>query len=335
MKEVVAGVDLGGTSTKLGLITRKGQLLCKTSIDTDSTKGYEYFFDRVSSEFSELLSPFNGDVTIKGIGIGAPDANSIDGKIYYASNLAWTGIIPIVDLIESKTNLPVTLMNDANAAAIGEKLFGVATAMNDFIAITLGTGLGSGIVIHGEIVLGHNSHAGELGHTTAFYNGRICGCGKRGCLESYVSATGIVRSLWELLESTNHKSILRELAPSDVSAKMITEAARRGDELALEVFDYTAKILGIKLAEFVAFSNPEAIIFSGGLTNAGDILLKPTKKYMEENLMEVYKDKVKIIKSGLVLEDVGILGAAASIWNKIDSDSSNKDLQKLTPIKNT
>jgi glucokinase len=327
MTEVVAGVDFGGTNTKFGLVTKPGKILGKASVPTDTCVNPESFFAKLVCDINNLRDTFDQHLILRGYGIGAPDANSLNGCICYASNLAWQGVVPVVKPFESITGLPATLINDANAAAVGERMFGVAKGMDNFIAITIGTGLGSGIVSNGVVVIGHDSHAGELGHTTVIQNGRKCGCGKSGCLESYVSAPGLIRTVQELLERTRLKSVLQRIPVQDISARHITEAARQGDRLALEAYEFTARILGTKLAEFVAFSSPEAIIFSGGLTRAGDILFVPTKRYLEENLMEVFKNKVKLIMSGFGPENAAILGAAASIWMKLEGQQIKSQLR--------
>ena len=250
---------------------------------------------------------------MKGIGIGAPNANCHKGTIEHAPNLLWKGVVPFVDLLKKKVNLPTFITNDANAAAIGEMVHGDAKGMKDFIVLTLGTGLGSGIVANGQLVYGFEGFAAELGHVNVNYNGRHCGCGKRGCLETYVSATGIVRTVYKLLADFREPSEMRSISFDKLSAKMITQSALRGDKIAIEAFHYTGRILGIKLSDTVAHTNPEAIFLLGGLANAGKFIFEPTKQYMEENLMPIFKNKVKILPSGLDFQDASIIGASSLV----------------------
>ncbi|MFN3665541.1 MAG: ROK family protein, partial [Sediminibacterium sp.] len=254
---------------------------------------------------------------MKGIGVGAPNGNFYTGTIEYAPNLPWKGIIPLAKLIEDKFKLPVTLTNDANAAAIGEMMYGAAKGMNDFIMITLGTGVGSGIVANGKLVYGHDGFAGELGHTIIIPEGRYHdGTGKKGSLESYASATGVRLTTIEILETSDRPSLLRSIPKEELDSKKVYEAAMQGDELAKEIFEYTGKILGLALANFVMFSSPEAIVLFGGLTKAGDLILKPTRESMEDNLIQVFQNKVKILVSHLKESDAAILGASALVWEK-------------------
>jgi len=252
-----------------------------------------------------------------GVGVGAPNGNFYSGTIEYAPNLPWKGIIPLAKLMSEKFKLPVTLTNDANAAAIGEMMYGAAKGMKDFIMITLGTGVGSGIVANGQLIYGHDGFAGELGHTIVIPDGRIHeGTGKKGSLESYASATGVRLTSLELLEKSSEDSLLRNINKEDLDSKTVYDAAIKGDKLALEIFEYTGKILGLALANAVMFSSPEAIILFGGLTKAGDLILKPTRKNMEENLIQVFQNKVKILVSHLKESDAAILGASALVWEK-------------------
>lgn len=254
---------------------------------------------------------------MKGIGVGAPNGNFYTGTIEYAPNLPWKGIIPLAKLLEDKFKLPVTLTNDANAAAIGEMMYGAAKGMNDFIMITLGTGVGSGIVANGKLVYGHDGFAGELGHTIIIPDGRLHeGTGKRGSLESYASATGVRLTTLELLEKSDQPSWLRNVPKDEIDSRKVYDAAMEGDELAKEIFEYTGKILGLALANFVMFSSPEAIVLFGGLTKAGDLILKPTRESMEDNLIQVFQNKVKILVSHLKESDAAILGASALVWEK-------------------
>ena len=252
---------------------------------------------------------------IKGIGVGAPNGNVYTGNIEYAPNLPWKGIIPLARMLQDKFKIPVRLTNDANAAAVGEMMYGAAQGMKDFIMITLGTGVGSGIVANGQLIYGHDGFAGELGHTTIIPNGRLHpGTGKKGSLESYASATGVAQSAIEILETTDRPSLLRDIPKGALNSKAVFEAATKGDEVAKEVFAFTGKVLGMALANFVMFSSPEAIILFGGLTKAGDLILKPTREHMEANLIEVFQNKIKILVSHLKESDAAILGASALMW---------------------
>jgi len=317
MINVVAGIDIGGTNTVIGLITETGECMIESSISTRGFSRFELFIDSILAEISGLLQKIGTDFSLQGIGIGAPNGSYNVGCIVDAPNLEWKGILPICDEITKKTSLPSVVTNDANAAALGEMLFGGAKGMSDFVVITLGTGLGSGIVANGKLIVGHDGFAGELGHVTAFPNGRQCGCGNRGCLEAYASATGIKRNVFMLLADSNQPSILRGVSFDKLSSKMITDAANSNDIIALEAFEYTGRILGAKLAEVVATLSPEAIFFFGGLAKAGDLIINPTKKHMEANLFPVFRNKVKLLPSGLEGKNAAVLGAAALIWQKI------------------
>jgi len=247
------------------------------------------------------------------VGAGAPNGNFYTGEIMYAPNMPWHGVIPLAKLLNGSLGLKATVNNDANAAAIGEMTYGAAKGMKDFVLVTLGTGVGSGFIANGQMIYGHDGFAGELGHVTAIRDGRLCGCGRRGCLETYASATGITRTAQEWLEERNDKTILRD-HKEKLNSQIIHEAAEKGDAFALEIFDYTAKILGQTLADVVAITSPEAIIFFGGLAKAGDMLLKPIKQYMEANLLKIYKDKVSILHSAFKDSEAAILGASSLAW---------------------
>jgi len=253
------------------------------------------------------------DFNLKGMGIGAPNGNFYKGTIEFAPNLPWKGTIDLVEKLKQYFNVPIVLTNDANAAAMGEMIYGKAKGLNEFMVITLGTGLGSGIVVDGKVVYGHDGFAGEIGHTIYDPNGRLCGCGRKGCLETYASATGIVLTVGELLLKSTVQTKLREIPANKLEAKHIHEEALKGDRLALEAFDYTARILGLKLADSIAHTSPEAIFLFGGLAESGDDILIPTKKYMEENLLNIFKNKVRLEISGLMGKNAAILGAAALI----------------------
>ncbi len=311
------GIDIGGTGTKFGIVDRNGNVLFSSEISTRKHKTVETFIDELHESLEPLIKKAGGIGRIKGIGVGAPNGNFYTGTIEYAPNLPWKGIIPLAKMIEDKFKLPVTLTNDANAAAIGENMYGAAQGMKDFIMITLGTGVGSGIVANGQLIYGHDGFAGELGHTIVIPDGRLHeGTGKRGSLESYASATGVTLTAIETLEKSKEPSLLRQVPKEKMDSKAVFDAAIQGDKLALAVFEYTGKILGLALANAVMFSSPEAIVLFGGLTKAGDLILKPTRTHMEENLIQVFQNKVKILVSHLKESDAAILGASALAWDK-------------------
>jgi glucokinase len=317
MKEVVIGVDIGGTNTKYGFVDREGHCLYENSICTNSKNGVEQFVKEISEVLKADLSK-NGSMQLIAIGIGAPNGNYYKGTIEFAPNLKWKGIIPLTDLFKKYFNVPVVLTNDANAAAIGEMVFGGAKNMRDFIVITLGTGLGSGIVSNGQVVYGHDGFAGEIGHTIVRHNGRECGCGRQGCLETYVSATGIKRTVYKLLADSLEDSSLRGVCFNELSADMITEAANQGDKIAINAFEYTGSLLGQKLADSVAHTSPEAIFLFGGLAKAGDYILAPTRAHLEKNLLHIYKNKVKVLLSGLTELNAAVMGASALAWKELE-----------------
>ena len=317
MEPLAIGIDIGGTGTKFGIVDRVGNVLFSSEMSTRKHAEVETFIDELYNHLSDLIAKAGGVGRMKGIGVGAPNGNYYTGTIEYAPNLPWKGIIPLAKMIEDKFKLPVTLTNDANAAAIGEMMYGAAKGMNDFIMITLGTGVGSGIVANGKLVYGHDGFAGELGHTIIIPDGRMHeGTGKKGSLESYVSATGVRLTTLELLEKSDQPSWLRNVPVDEIDSKKVYDAAMEGDELAKSIFEYTGKILGLALANFVMFSSPEAIVLFGGLTKAGDLILKPTRESMEENLIQVFQNKVKILVSHLKESDAAILGASALVWEK-------------------
>jgi glucokinase len=310
------GIDVGGTGTKFGIVDRNGNILFAGEISTKGHDEVESFIEELHANLYALIQKAGGPGRIIGIGLGAPNGNYYSGTIEYAPNLPWRGIIPLAKLVEDKFKLPVVLTNDANAAAIGENMYGAAQGMKDFIMITLGTGVGSGIVANGKLIYGHDGFAGELGHTIIIPNGRLhTGTGKFGSLESYASATGVRLTALEMLNNSNDESLLRNTAPENMDSKVVYEAAIQGDKLAKEIFEFTGKILGLALANFVMFSSPEAIILFGGLTKAGDLILKPTQENMEANLIQVFQNKVKILVSHLKEADAAILGASALVWD--------------------
>ena len=315
MDAFVVGVDIGGTGTKFGIVDNVGNVLFASEISTKKHEQVHTFIDELHRELSVLIEKVGGVGRIKGIGVGAPNGNVYTGNIEYAPNLPWKGIIPLARMLQDKFKIPVRLTNDANAAAVGEMMYGAAQGMKDFIMITLGTGVGSGIVANGQLIYGHDGFAGELGHTTIIPNGRLHpGTGKKGSLESYASATGVAQSAIEILETTDRPSLLRDIPKGALNSKAVFEAATKGDEVAIEVFAFTGKVLGMALANFVMFSSPEAIILFGGLTKAGDLILKPTREHLEANVIEIFQNKVKILVSHLKESDAAILGASALMW---------------------
>ncbi len=315
MESYVVGVDIGGTGTKFGIVDKDGNVLFSSEMSTKKHLQVNTFIDELHEHLSEMIEKVGGFGRIKGIGIGAPNGNIYTGTIEYAPNLPWKGIIPFAKMVQDKFKIPVKLTNDANAAAVGEMMYGAAKGMKDFIMITLGTGVGSGIVAGGQLIYGHDGFAGELGHTIIIPDGRLhLGTGKKGSLESYASATGVAQSAKEILTQSDRPSALRALELESISSKDVYEAAVKGDEVALDVFEFTGKILGMSLANFIMFSSPEAIILFGGLTKAGDMILKPTREHMEANLIEIFQNKVKILISHLKESDAAILGASALMW---------------------
>jgi len=315
LEPLAVGIDIGGTGTKFGIVDRNGNVLFSGGISTKKHKQIASFIDELHEHLVELIEKVGGPGRIRGIGVGAPNGNYYTGTIEYAPNLPWKGIVPLAKMIQDKFQLPTVLTNDANAAAIGEMMYGAAKGMKDFIMITLGTGVGSGIVSNGQLILGHDGFAGELGHTIIIPDGRLHeGTGKHGSLESYASATGVMLTAKELLNKTKKKSLLRNVPKDEIDSKKVYEAAIAGDKLAKEIFDYTGKILGMALANFVMFSSPEAVVLFGGLTKAGDLILNPTREHMEANLIQVFQNKVKILISHLKESDAAILGASALVW---------------------
>jgi glucokinase len=315
--QLAIGIDIGGTGTKFGIVDRDGNVLFSGEMSTKKHKTVDTFIVELHKVVGEVIENAGGTGRMKGIGVGAPNGNYYTGTIEYAPNLPWQGIIPLAKLISNKFQLPVTLTNDANAAAIGEMMYGAAKGMRDFIMITLGTGVGSGIVANGALIYGHDGFAGELGHTIVIPDGRIhAGTGKKGSLESYASATGLRLTAIEFLEKNKKQSLLRKVPADLLDSKAVYDAAIEGDELAKEIFNYTGKILGISLANAIMTTSPEAIILFGGLTKAGDFILKPTRESMEENLIKVFQGKVKILISHLREAHAAILGASALVWEK-------------------
>lgn len=312
----VVGIDIGGQTTKIGIVNKAGTVIKQTAIKSNTYTNVTPYIEELYNALNQLASTIGGMDKIRAIGVGAPNGNYYTGVIENAVNLPWAGnnAIPFAKLFGERCSLPVYLTNDANAAAIGEMQYGVAKGLKHFIMITLGTGVGSGIVIDGKLLYGHDGFAGELGHTFAVKrNGRQCNCGRRGCLETYTSAIGVARTAREWLESSDEPSSLREIT-DEITSKDVYEAAKEGDALAIRIFEYTGKLLGESFADFVAFSAPEAIILFGGLSRAGKLLTDPIEKHMNENLISIWKNKVKILLSELKESDAAILGASALGW---------------------
>jgi len=313
--EFAIGIDIGGTNTKYGIVNHRGEIMEKGELKTDAYPTIEGFIDALYEKLLPLVEGNVKDGKVKGIGIGAPNGNYYTGTIEYAPNLHWKGIIPMTKLVTQKFGLPSALTNDANAAAVGEMNYGAAKGMRDFIMITLGTGVGSGIVVNGQLVLGHDGFAGELGHTIIRPGGRKhWSTALDGSLESYCSATGITITAKELLAKQGGDSLLKQYLEKDLDSKTVYECAVKGDPIAQEVYRFTGQILGEALANFIMFSSPEAIILFGGVIKAGDLILNPTREHMEKNLLPIFQNKVKLIFSELKEADAAILGASALVW---------------------
>lgn len=313
-KPYVVGIDMGGTNTAFGIVDTRGNVISKGSIKTDNPDIDAYIRD-LKTELGKLIDSVGGVEKFKGIGAGCPNGNFYTGNIEFAPNLPWKGVVPFAKMLSDAFGLPAAVTNDANAAAVGEMTYGVARGMKNFIMITLGTGVGSGIVIDGKIVYGHDGFAGELGHVNVVRNnGRMCGCGRTGCLEAYTSATGVARSAREILDMSETSSTLRNIPIDSITSKDVFDAAMAGDEVAKEIFNHTGKILGEALSDFVAFSAPEAIVLFGGLAKAGDLIMKPVVENLEKNLLTIWKGKVKVLFSTLKDADAAVLGASALAW---------------------
>ena len=315
-KPYVIGLDMGGTNSVFGIVDQRGNIKSQTVI---STKAYPDFKDYVKAAYESLqpaLDQVGGIQNIRAMGIGAPDANYYTGNIENAANLAWKGIVPCAQLFEEVFGIPVRVTNDANAAAMGEMTYGVARGMKNFIMITLGTGVGSGIVVDGRVVYGSDGFAGELGHFVIDHsdNARSCGCGRKGCLEAYTSATGVARTAREFLEHSSEASLLRDLVADEITSYDVFKAAEKGDKLALDIFNYTGRILGTACADFATFCSPEAFVFFGGLTKAGEYLMQPLRKAYEENILFLYKNEAKLLISALNGSEAAVLGASALGW---------------------
>ncbi|MFY1048040.1 ROK family protein [Chryseobacterium sp. GP-SGM7] len=315
-KQVALGIDIGGTNTKFGLVNHRGEILAKGSIPTDQYSTPEAFIDALYENIKPLIDEHGVDGIIEGIGIGAPNANYYRGTIELAPNLPWKGIINFADLVTAKFKSPCKMTNDANAAALGEMMYGAARGMKDFIMITLGTGVGSGIVSGGHLIYGHDGFAGELGHTIVKPGGRKhWSTGSEGSLEAYASATGIAITA-KKMRAEFPDSMLNQFPEESINSKTVHECALKGDAVAIEVFRYTGHKLGEALANFVMFSSPEAILLFGGVIKAGDFILKPAKLHMERNLLPIFRNKVRLVFSELDEADAAILGASALVWEK-------------------
>jgi glucokinase len=317
MKKVAIGIDIGGTNTVMGIVDQRGNVMKQSSIPTVTHPDYTIYLDALALAVNGLLDSLAEKVEVTGMGVGAPNGNYYNGTIEFAPNLNFKGVVPVVEYLRKKFDLhDIYLTNDANAAAMGEMIYGGAQGMKDFIMITLGTGVGSGIVVNGEMVYGHDGFAGEIGHTVVDPNGRDCGCGRKGCLETYTSAPGIKRTVFELMATMTEPSELRGISFNDLSARRIDQAARQGDLIALEAFDYTGEVLALKLADAIAHTSPEAIFLFGGLANAGELIFDPVRHYLEESVLNIYKNKVKVLPSKLPASDAAVLGASALVWKE-------------------
>lgn len=314
VKPYVVGMDIGGTNTVFGIVDQAGNVVCQDSIKTKAYPVIDDYVNAIGDKLDVLIESVGGKDKIQGMGVGAPNGNYYTGNIEFAPNLAWKGIVPLAKLFSERIGVPCKLTNDANAAAIGEMTYGAAKGMKHFIMITLGTGVGSGIVIDGKMVYGHDGFAGELGHIIAVPDGRECGCGRKGCLEAYCSATGIVRTAKEVLKNSYEPSTLRNVPEDELTSKDIFDCAMAGDAIAKDIFQKTGELLGKALANFTVFSSPEAFIIFGGLAKAGDLIFKPVKEAMEENMLAVFKNKVKVLPSQLKDADAAVLGASALGW---------------------
>jgi glucokinase len=319
MKPYVLGIDIGGTNTVFGIVDTRGTVIASNSIKTQKHSDINDYIDELYTEITRLIQLNDAVDKIHGIGIGAPNANYFTGTIEDGVNLIWPTPIPLAQLVRDKFGIPVAVTNDANAAAIGEMTYGAARGLKDFIMITLGTGVGSGIVINGQMTYGHDGFAGELGHMIVKRNnGRLCGCGRTGCLEAYCSATGVARSAREFLEVRTEPSLLRNLPIEAITSKDVYDAAINGDKLAIDIFNYTGTILGEAFADMMVFSSPEAFILFGGLAKSGELLMKPLREAMDKNMMGIFRGKAKVLLSELKEADAAILGASALGWEAKD-----------------
>ena len=326
MKDLTVGIDIGGTNTKYGIVDRDGNVIHQGNIATTQYEDFQDYFDAMADALRKGIAELPSSTRIMGIGVGAANGNYYTGNIERATNLKWKGILPLAQMFKDEFEVPCILTNDANAAAVGEMIYGNAKNMKDFVVITLGTGLGSGFVCGGVLLNGHHGIAGEVGHTSVNPTGRYCNCGKRGCLETYVSATGIKRTVYKLLADHLEPSELRGISFDNLNTKMISEAANRGDIVAQEAFEYTGRILGMKLAETAVHTDPEAIFLFGGLSMAGDLIFRPTIKHMEANLMPLFRGKIKVLPSAMHNQAAPILGASSLVWDYLDKMKAKAEL---------
>ena len=315
-KPYVVGMDIGGTNTVMGIVDQQGQILATDAVKTGQYTQVEEYVETVCAKLIPMIEKHGGVENFRGMGIGAPNANYYRGTIEQAPNLPWKGIVPLAAMFKEKVGLPVAMTNDANAAALGEMTYGVARGMKNFIMITLGTGVGSGIVVNGQLVYGHDGFAGELGHVCVDRSSgaRLCGCGRRGCLETYCSATGVARTTREVLAISAEPSLLRELPIEKITSKDVYDAAVKGDKLALEIFQRTGEILGRAITDFIVFSSPEVIVLFGGLTKAGEYIMNPIRETVDAHVMPIFKGKTRILLSELKEADAAVLGASALGW---------------------
>jgi glucokinase len=323
-KPYVLGVDIGGTNTVFGIVDARGTVIASSAIKTKGHPEFDDYINELHAAASKLIADNDAEGKIHGIGVGAPNGNFYTGNIDFAANLPWRGTLPLAAKLEEKFGIPAAITNDANAAAIGEMTYGAARGMKDFIMITLGTGVGSGVVANGQMIYGADGLAGELGHVVAKRGGRPCGCGRKGCLETYCSATGVVRSALEFLEaSPSEPSLLRSIPSGDLTSKDVYDAAIQGDRIALSVFDFTGRTLGESLSDFAAFTSPEAFIIFGGLAKSGELLFKPMREAFEQNVLPYHRGKIKIIPSELKEADAAVLGASALGWEAKSTKQAN------------
>lgn len=315
-KPYVIGLDLGGTNSVFGIVDANANIVARTTVKTKGHADVKAYVDACCEALNEIIESVGGIDKIKAMGIGAPNGNYYSGNIEYAANLPWPGIVPLSKMFEERLNIPVVMTNDANAAAIGEMTYGAAKGMKNFIMITLGTGVGSGIVVNGQLVYGSDGFAGELGHVIVVNDGtgRDCGCGRKGCLETYCSATGVARTAREFLEKSDAPTLLRDIPAEDITSYDVAMAAEKGDKMAKEIFDFTGHMLGAACANFAAFSSPEAFIFFGGLSKAGELLMEPLRKAYDENVLYVFKGKARMLISELDDAKAAVLGASALGW---------------------
>lgn len=312
-KPYVVGIDCGKTTT-MGIVDTRGKIVATTSIQTFEYAEFEDYINDMAKALRRIMAGVGGPQMIRGIGIGAPNANFYSGNIEFAANLPWKGVLPLGEQLYEHLGIPVAVTNDANAAAIGEMTYGIARGMRDFVMVTLGTGVGSGIVVNGQLVYGHDGFAGEIGHLKMIRGGRTCGCGGKGCLEAYASATGVARTAREYLATRSDDSLLRSLKPEEITSKDVYDAAMKGDALSKEIFDFTGRLLGEALADFACSTSPEAFVLFGGLSKAGGLLLDPLVEAMEENLLPVWRGKIKVVLSELASSEAAVLGASALGW---------------------